>query len=97
MLETSGVVHIVSVANSPLPLTEEEILRLKVCTAKPAEVEPHPYLKIGHRVRVKDGPFGGWEGILVSKQNASRLVVTLDHIMKSVAVNLHGADVEAIG
>ena len=29
-------------------------------------VEPHPFLRIGQRVRVKHGPFAGWEGILLN-------------------------------
>ncbi len=48
-------------------------------------------------MRVKHGPFAGWEGILVQKQNAARLVITVDQIMKSVAINLNGADVEPVG
>jgi transcription antitermination factor NusG len=48
-------------------------------------------------VRVKHGPFAGWEGILVQKQNSARLVITVDPIMKSVSINLNGADVESVG
>lgn len=96
VLQTVGVVHLVSVAGKPAILPEGDVERLRTCAARSAEVEPHPYLRIGHRVRVKHGPFAGWEGTLVEKQNALRLVINVEHIMKSVAINLHGADVEAI-
>jgi transcription antitermination factor NusG len=96
VLQTSGVVNIVSVAGKPARLGEEEIERVRTCGTLAGLVEPHPFLRIGQRVRVKHGPFAGWEGILVEKQNCSRLVITVEQIMKSVAINLHGADVEAL-
>ena len=96
MLQTLGVVNLVSVGGKAARLQDEEIERLRACIARPNEVEPHPYLKLGHRVRVKHGPFAGWEGILVQKQNSARLVITVDQIMKSVSINLNGADVEPV-
>jgi transcription antitermination factor NusG len=96
VLQTSGVVNIVSVGGKPAPLAEEEIERVRACGKHEGLVEPHPFLRIGHRVRVKHGPFAGWEGILVEKQNGARLVITVEQIMKSVAINLHGADVEPV-
>jgi transcription antitermination factor NusG len=96
VLQTMGVVSIVSVAGKPVPLGEEEIEKIRACDANASLVEPHPLLRIGHRVRVKHGPFAGWEGILVEKQNSARLVISVDQIMKSVAINIHGADVEPV-
>ncbi len=96
VLQTVGVVHLVSVRGKAARLQDEEVERLRACVARPNEVEPHPYLKLGHLVRVKHGPFAGWEGILVQKQNAARLVISVDQIMKSVAINLNGADVESV-
>ena len=96
VLQTSGVVNIVSVAGRPARLGDEEIERVRTCGTHANLVEPHPFLKIGQRVRVKHGPFAGWEGILVQKQNGARLVIVVEQIMKSVAINLHGADVEPV-
>jgi len=96
VLQTSGVVNIVSVAGRPARLREEEIERVRACGRHASLVEPHPFLRIGQRVRVKHGPFANWEGILVEKQNGARLVITVEQIMRSVAVNLHGADVEPL-
>jgi transcription antitermination factor NusG len=96
VLQTMGVVNLVSVGGKAARLQDEEIDRLRACFARPNEVEPHPYLKVGHRVRVKHGPFAGWEGILVQKQNSARLVITVDQIMRAVSINLNGADVESV-
>jgi DNA-binding NtrC family response regulator len=43
---------------------------------------------------VKHGPFPGWEGILVYKKNAARLVVSLEQIMQSVSLEFDGVDIE---
>ncbi len=96
VLQTIGVINLVSVAGRPSPLEDEEVERLRACNAHANQVEPHPFLKSGQRVRVKHGPFAGWEGVLVEKQNSARLVINVEQIMKSVAINLHGADVEPV-
>ena len=96
VLQTVGVVHLVSSAGRALTLSEAEVERLRSCNSS-SDIEPHPYLRIGQRVRVTYGPFSGWEGTLIGKQNAQRLVVTIEQIQKSIAINLHGADVEPIG
>ena len=43
---------------------------------------------------MKHGPFPGWEGILVYKKNAARLVVSLERIMQSVSLEFDGVDIE---
>jgi transcription antitermination factor NusG len=96
VLETAGVVKLVSIGGKPAVLGDDDIERLQTCALHCADVEPHPYLRIGHRVRVKHGPFAGWEGTLVEKQNARRLVVNVEQISQSVAINLEGADVESM-
>jgi transcription antitermination factor NusG len=96
VLQTSGVVNIVSVGGRPCPLSAAEIEMVRRCGDKAHELEPHPYLRIGQRVRVTHGPFTGWEGILVQKKNSTRLVVSVEQIMRSVSVDLAGADVEAV-
>ena len=96
VLQTTGVVNIVSMAGRPAPLRDEELAVLRECVARPYEVEPHVFLQVGQQVRVKHGPFEGWQGILTYKKNAARLVVSIEQIMQSVSVDLDGADVEAV-
>ena len=65
VLQTMGVVNLVSVAGNPARLGEEEIEKMRACGEHASMVEPHPFLRIGHRVRVKHGPFarlGGHTG-----------------------------------
>jgi hypothetical protein len=47
-------------------------------------------------VRIKHGPLAGVDGILVSKKKQYRLVISIDLIQKSVAVDIDSANVEAL-
>ncbi len=59
-------------------------------------VEPHPFLKSGDWVRVKYGPIAGVEGILLRKKNVARLVLSVEMLGKSAAVEVDATDVERI-
>jgi transcription antitermination factor NusG len=58
--------------------------------------EPHPYLKVGRRVRVVHGSLAGIEGILVRKKDRFRVVLSIDLIMRSVAIEVDAADLELV-
>ena len=96
VLQTAGVLNIVTQAGKPSPLLNEEIAMLRECAVRPREVEPFPFLQSGQRVRVAHGPFAGWEGVLAYRKNCRRLVVSIEHIMRSVSIDLDGADVEPL-
>ncbi len=59
-----------------------------------ARIEPHPYLVVGERVRIMAGVMAGVEGVLVRKKNDLRVVLSLDTIMRSVAVEVDADDIE---
>lgn len=96
VLQTAGVISFVSMAGRPSTLCDEEVKLLQECAARPRDFEPHPFLSVGHRVKVKHGPFAGWEGVLTFKKNSTRLVISVEQLMRSVSVEVAGADVEAM-
>ncbi|MSO23905.1 MAG: hypothetical protein EXQ58_11830 [Acidobacteria bacterium] len=57
--------------------------------------DPHPYLKIGKKVRIIEGPFEGLQGILVRKKNRSLFVISVEMIQRSVSVELEGWKIAA--
>ena len=96
VLKLSGVVSIVGTTREPTPLPDEDIERLR--SGLPlVNAEPHPVLTVGERVRIRRGPLEGWNGIVSRIQNRFRVVLTLDLIMKSWAVEVCADDVEPIG
>lgn len=96
VLEVPSVVRMVGFNGVPAALAEEEILSLRSGLAGDLRIEPHPYLKVGRRVRVVRGPLAGREGILVRKKDCLRLVISIDLIMRSMAVEVDAADVEPL-
>jgi transcription antitermination factor NusG len=97
VLSVPGVVHIVSFFGRPTPLPDAEIETLRERLRMCAGVEPHPYLTVGARVRVRSGPLAGLEGILVRRKDKFRIVLSIELIMRSIAVEVDEADLEPVG
>jgi transcription antitermination factor NusG len=96
VLEIPSVTRLVGFNGSPTPLPDGEIEALKASLEGGVRVVPHPYLKVGRRVRITSGPFEGLEGILIRKKSELRFVISLDLIQRSVAVHCDAADVEPL-
>jgi len=94
--QVPGVAYLVGFGGSPAALPQGEIEALRASLAGGLRAEPHPYLKVGHRVRVKTGPLQGLQGILVRKKNVSRFVISLDLIMRSVAAEIDVEELEPV-
>jgi len=97
VVQIPSVVRLVGFGGLPtaLPDTEMEILRSGL--SERLRAEPHPFLTVGRRVRITAGPFAGLEGILRRKKANLRVVVSLELIQRSVAVDVDAADVRALG
>ena len=96
VLQTPSVVRLVGFGGQPAALADQEIDALRQGLTHEMRIEPHPYLKVGQRVRVKTGPLQGLQGILVRKKNVSRFVISLDLIMRSVAAEIDVAELEPV-
>jgi transcription elongation factor/antiterminator RfaH len=96
VLTAPGVVQIVTFDGKPAPIREDEIEALRQALSRNANCEPHPYLKVGRRVRVRSGPLSGIEGILIRRKEGFRLVLSIELIMRSIATEVDEADVEPV-
>jgi transcription antitermination factor NusG len=94
VLQLPGVVQFVSFSGKPAELKEDELEILRRGLKDGVRAQPHPYLKAGRAVHVKRGPMAGAEGILIRRKDRFRLVLSIDAIMRSVAVEVDEADVE---
>ena len=93
VLGVPGVLSLVGFGRALAPLSDFEIEALRSCVGQ-RKIEPHPYLVIGERVRIKAGPMTGMEGVLVRKKSNFRVVLALDVIMQCVAVEVDADDLE---
>jgi transcription antitermination factor NusG len=87
VLEVPGVLSLVGFGRTLATLPDFEIEALRSAVGE-RRIEPHPYLVIGERVRIKAGPMSGMEGVLLRKKNNFRVVLALDAIMQCVAVEV---------
>jgi transcription antitermination factor NusG len=96
ILSTPGVSSIVSSGGQPVAIPFLEIEGIKRVVESTLRVEPHPFLKSGDRVRVKCGPIAGVEGILIRHKSVARLVLSVELLGNSAAVEVDATDVERI-
>lgn len=88
VLRTPGVRSIVSFGSEIVPVPEPEIEQVRQIVQSGADIQPWPFLKVGQRVRVHAGPLAGLHGILVEVRSTWRVVVGVELLQRSVAVQL---------
>jgi len=94
VLQIPGLARLVGFDGTPTALPDEEIEGLRKGLTSGVRVKPHPFLTVGKRVRVTAGPLAGMRGILVRRRKQTRFVVSVELIMRSVAVEIDEADLE---
>jgi transcription antitermination factor NusG len=97
VLQVPGVACLVNFAGKPAVVPAEEFGRIQELLNRKVLATPHPYLNVGRRARVLDGPFAGLEGIVIRRNKRNRLVISLDLIERSIAVELGEANLEPVG
>lgn len=96
VLQVPSVIGLVNgVGREPARLPDElmESLRNGLSTCK---AEPYPLLVVGQRSRIKSGILSGLEGVLLRTGNDCKVVLTVDLIMRSVAVEVAAEDLEVL-
>jgi transcription antitermination factor NusG len=95
VLESPGVIHIVSNGReqAPVPDAEIELLRSGL---REKTMEPYRELVVGKKVRIKAGSMEGVEGVLVRKGNGLRFVMALKMINQYAAIEVEAEDLEAL-
>jgi transcription antitermination factor NusG len=97
VLEVPGAVAVVGGSGrEPIPMPDEAIESLRTGLHL-RTVEPHPLLMVGQRARIRSGALAGMEGIVVRKKNSLRMVLTLEYIQRSIAVEVSADDLEPLG
>jgi transcription antitermination factor NusG len=94
VLTTPGIHMILYRGQHVATIPDQEIEAIQRTVEGSLRVEPHPFLRCGTRVRVTRGPLEGVEGILIRKKNLLRLILSVEMLAQSVAVEVHASDVE---
>jgi transcription antitermination factor NusG len=94
ILRTPGVFWLVESGGCASPIPDAEIDVISKIIQSPAQIAPHPYLKTGERVRVRDGSFEGVQGILTRFKNQYRVIIAIEQLQRAVAIEIDLASVE---
>lgn len=95
VVTTPGVHMILGHGDRLATIPEAEVGAIRLALSGPTQIEPHPFLECGQRVRVTQGPLEGLTGILVRRKNLYRLVLSVHMMAQSVAVEINATDVES--
>ena len=96
VLKTHGVVGFVGPQWEQTPVPELQIRHIQGILESGTQVEEHPYLKAGQRVRIRGGALAGVEGILSSLNPDRSLVITVEPIGRSISIRIEGYEVEVL-
>jgi transcription antitermination factor NusG len=96
VVTTPGVHMILYRGQHVAIVPDSEIEAIRRAAEGPLRVEPHPFLKCGMRVRIKRGTLEGVEGILVRGKNLCRLILSVEMLAQSVAVEIDASSVEPV-
>ena len=97
VLKTSGVVQFVGNRQGAVPIEDKEISDVRAVLEQKIGCSPYPFLKLGQRVRIRGGFLDGIEGVLIGHDSASKLVISIELIQRSLAVSIYNFDVEPVG
>jgi transcription antitermination factor NusG len=96
VLEVPGVARLVGFSGRPAALPDEEIAALRRSVGCGMRAAPHPFLTVGRRVRILAGPLAGQEGILLRGKGNWRVVLSVQLIQRSIAVEVDTASLETV-
>jgi transcription antitermination factor NusG len=96
VLQTSGVARFIGFAGKAVALPEDEIAKLEAVVTNGVVAVPHPFLTVGDRVLIKNGPLAGLNGMLVRDKHSLRVVLSVELISRSISVELNATDVEPL-
>lgn len=88
VVTTPSVIGILSFGGRPALISEQEIHAIRIALRSGLKSEPCPYLREGDRVRIVQGPLAGIEGVLSRLKNDWRVVLSIDALCRSVAVEI---------
>ena len=97
ILTTPGILQIVGNGRVPTPVDDLEMAAIQTVVASGTPTQSWPFLQVGDRLRIEQGPLRGLDGILIEVRGAFRLVLSVTLLQRSVAVEIEPKFVKSIG
>jgi transcription termination/antitermination protein NusG len=93
ILRLPGVLGFAASSTHPTAIADADMEMLRLATGQ-LRTEPHPYLVVGDWVRIVAGPLAGMEGVLTRRKQEYRVVLSIEAIMRSIAVEVSEFDIQ---
>jgi transcription antitermination factor NusG len=93
VLGTNAIVRFVG-KDGGVSIPDEEIEAVSTLLKTGVPFEPCPFGTVGQRVRIRGGSLDGVQGTVVKQNDGDRLIVSVECIQRSLAIELHGYSVE---
>ena len=88
LLTTPGFLYLVGVGKNPEPVDEAEIEGIQAVLRSGLTITPWPNLVVGQKVRLKQGPLRGLDGVLTRIANRHRIYVSVTLLQRSISVEV---------
>jgi transcription antitermination factor NusG len=92
---TPGVKRVVGFGGRPSAIPDSEIDVVRRLTFL-GKALPVPYLRIGQRVEIRDGPFAGIIGIIRKTKDRASIIVSIELISRSICVEVDESQIGAM-
>jgi transcription antitermination factor NusG len=91
ILKTPGVCNIVGQGRTPQPVDSGELENIRVSVSSGRKIEPWQGFEIGDRLCIGKGPLRGIEGMLLRFKGSTHLILGIQLLQRSVAVEIDEA------
>lgn len=91
LLTIPGVLHFVSVGKTPVPVGGSVLAAIRTATQLGLNAEPWPFVKVRQLAKLERGPLAGLEGLLIKTSDQYRMVIPVDPLKRSVALDVDAA------
>lgn len=94
VLQIRSVVRLIGFNGQPTALPDAEMEIMRSDLLHRLNPKPHPFLTAGRRVRIRNGPLAGLEGMVLRLKGNWRVVLSLELIQRSISVDIDASNLE---
>jgi transcription termination/antitermination protein NusG len=88
VMRQPGVRQVVGFNNKPALIPDSEVTALRRTVSSDLPLGPWPFLRAGQRVRIERGVLAGLEGTLARDSPNWRVVISIEALQRSIAVEV---------
>lgn len=96
ILNTPGVCSLVASGGKVAVIPAAELRAIQRAMDGQLSVKPYPFVQSGDRIRVRSGPLAGLEGIVARVKDSMRIVLSVQTLCRSVAVEVDESIIERV-